>query len=69
MARNLVRAGHDVTVWNRTREKAEAIDGARVADSPADAVRDAEVVLTMLRDAQAVEETLADVERRVKDAL
>jgi 3-hydroxyisobutyrate dehydrogenase len=63
MARNLVRAGHDVSVWNRTRAKAEAIDGARVADSPADAVRDAEIVLTMLRDAHAVEETVAGVER------
>jgi len=56
MARNLVRAGHDVTAWNRTRAKAEAIEGARVADSAADACRDAEAVLTMLSDDAAVEE-------------
>jgi 3-hydroxyisobutyrate dehydrogenase len=36
MARNLARAGHEVTVWNRTREKANAVDGARVGDTPAD---------------------------------
>jgi 3-hydroxyisobutyrate dehydrogenase len=60
MARNLARATHDVTVWNRTVQKAEALeeDGARVASTPVDAVRDAEVVLTMLADARAVEETI-----------
>ena len=60
MARNLLRAGHEVTVWNRTVEKAKALEdeGARVASTPADAVRDAEIVLTMLADALALEETL-----------
>ena len=40
MARNLVSAGHDVRVWNRTRDKAEplAADGAHVAATPAEAV-------------------------------
>ena len=58
MARNLLRAGHEVTVYNRTRDKAEALaaDGARVADSPADACRDAEAVITMLADDAAVEQ-------------
>jgi 3-hydroxyisobutyrate dehydrogenase-like beta-hydroxyacid dehydrogenase len=58
MARNLLRAGHALAVYNRTREKAEtlAASGARVASSPADACRDAEVVMTMLADDQAVEE-------------
>ena len=62
MARNLARAGHDVTVWNRTVQKAEALeeDGARVASTPVDAVRDAEFVLTMLADARAVEETIIE---------
>jgi 3-hydroxyisobutyrate dehydrogenase len=57
MARNLLRAGHEVTVWNRTAQKAEALaeEGARIASTPADAVRDAEIVLTMLADARAVE--------------
>jgi 3-hydroxyisobutyrate dehydrogenase len=62
MARNLLRAGHEVAVWNRTIQRAEPLadDGARVADTPVDAVRDAEVVLTMLTDGAAVEEVLAD---------
>jgi 3-hydroxyisobutyrate dehydrogenase len=62
MARNLLRAGHEVTVWNRTIEKAAALeeDGARVAPTPADTVRDAEIVLTMLADARAVEETMVE---------
>ncbi|OEJ93210.1 NAD(P)-dependent oxidoreductase [Streptomyces thermolilacinus] len=56
MARNLARAGHAVRVWNRTRAKAEPLadDGAYVSDSPADAVRGADVVLTVLHDGAAV---------------
>jgi 3-hydroxyisobutyrate dehydrogenase-like beta-hydroxyacid dehydrogenase len=58
MARNLLRAGHHVAVYNRTRAKAEALkaDGARVADSPADACRNAKAVFTMLADDAAVEQ-------------
>lgn len=58
MARNLLRAGHTVAVYNRSREKAEALaaDGARVANSPADASRDAEAVMTMVADDQALEQ-------------
>jgi 3-hydroxyisobutyrate dehydrogenase len=60
MARNLARAGHDVRVWNRTRSKAEPLaeDGATVADDPAAAARDAEVVLTMLSDGPTVREVI-----------
>lgn len=56
MARNLLRAGHQITAYNRTREKAEALtkDGARVANSPAEASRGAEAVFTMLADDHAV---------------
>src|SRR5215470_8458921 len=52
MARNLISGGHEVTVYNRTREKAQALagEGAHVSDSPAEACRDAEVVMTMLAD-------------------
>jgi 3-hydroxyisobutyrate dehydrogenase len=57
MARNLVAAGHEVRVWNRTREKAEGL-GATVCDSPADAVAGAGVVVTMLTDGAAVAETV-----------
>lgn len=49
MARLLARGGADVTVWNRTRAKAEALtaDGARVADRIAD-LADRDVVFTMV---------------------
>ncbi|MGV9989534.1 NAD(P)-dependent oxidoreductase [Streptomyces sp. NPDC003374] len=62
MARNLVRAGHTVRVWNRTRAKAEplAADGARVADTAAEAVRDADVILTMLYDGGTVREVMGE---------
>lgn len=58
MARNLLRAGHLLTVYNRTREKAEAlvVDGATVASSPAEAARGAEAVFSMLSDDHAVYE-------------
>ncbi|MEZ0064566.1 3-hydroxyisobutyrate dehydrogenase [Streptacidiphilus sp. MAP12-20] len=60
MARNLARAGHDTRAWNRTRAKAESLaaDGVHVADSPAEAVRGADVVLTMLHDGPAVLEVM-----------
>lgn len=56
MARNLLKAGHQLTVYNRTRKKAEELtsDGAHVADSPAEAAREAEAVFTMLSDDHAV---------------
>jgi 3-hydroxyisobutyrate dehydrogenase len=62
MAHNLLRAGHEVTVWNRTEQKAEPLEaaGARVAATPVDAVRDAEIVLTLLADAPAVEATVIE---------
>lgn len=58
MARNLLRAGHEVTVYNRSRGKADALtaDGARIGNSPAEASRDAEVVMSMVADDQAVED-------------
>jgi 3-hydroxyisobutyrate dehydrogenase-like beta-hydroxyacid dehydrogenase len=56
MATNLVQAGHAVTVYNRTRAKAEALAarGAKIADRPADACR-GDVVFSMLADDAAVE--------------
>jgi 3-hydroxyisobutyrate dehydrogenase-like beta-hydroxyacid dehydrogenase len=56
IARSLLRAGHRVTVYNRTRERAEALrrDGANVATSVAEACR-GDAVLTMLADDVAVE--------------
>lgn len=60
MARNLLRAGFPVTAWNRSRAKAEALrpDGATVADDPAAAVRDADIVILMLENGPIVEEVL-----------
>jgi 3-hydroxyisobutyrate dehydrogenase len=65
MARNVLAAGLPLRVWNRTAEKAAPLGaaGATVAATPADAVRDADVVVTMLGDAGhvvAVMEEAAD---------
>jgi 3-hydroxyisobutyrate dehydrogenase len=62
MARNLARAGHDVRAWNRSADKAAPLrdDGVDVREDPADAVAGADVVLTMVADADAV----LDVTRR-----
>jgi 3-hydroxyisobutyrate dehydrogenase-like beta-hydroxyacid dehydrogenase len=57
MAVNLKKAGHELTVYNRTRAKAERL-GLKVANTPADAARDAEVVITMLADDDAVTEVV-----------
>jgi 3-hydroxyisobutyrate dehydrogenase len=55
MALNLLRAGFQLTVWNRTSAKAEALatEGAVIANSPAKAVRSADVVVSMLADDDA----------------
>ena len=56
MARRLLDAGHDLAVWNRTPARAEPLvaAGARAAATPADAVRDRDVVMLMLADPAAV---------------
>jgi len=60
MAARLLAAGHDVTVWNRTPERAEPLreKGAAQAVSPADAAGRAEVVVTMLADPEALEQVV-----------
>jgi 3-hydroxyisobutyrate dehydrogenase-like beta-hydroxyacid dehydrogenase len=60
MAVRLVEAGHDVTVWNRTPEKARPVveKGASQADTPAEAAAGAKVVITMLRDRDALEQVV-----------
>lgn len=61
MAARLLAAGLPLTVWNRTASRAEDLvtRGARLARTPADAVYDADVVVTMLADPAALEEVLA----------
>jgi 3-hydroxyisobutyrate dehydrogenase-like beta-hydroxyacid dehydrogenase len=60
IARRLLAAGHRVTVWNRTASRAAPLveAGARPAECPQAAVRNAEVVITMLTDAAAVDAVL-----------
>src|SRR2546429_2942046 len=63
MARNLAKAGFEVRAWNRSRAKAQplAADGITVVDRPAEAVADADVVLTMLADGAATEQVMGEV--------
>jgi 3-hydroxyisobutyrate dehydrogenase-like beta-hydroxyacid dehydrogenase len=56
MATNLAKAGHEVTVWNRTPGK--EVEGARTAASPAEAAQSAEVVWMCVSDTHAVESVL-----------
>jgi 3-hydroxyisobutyrate dehydrogenase-like beta-hydroxyacid dehydrogenase len=56
MATNLAKAGHEVTVWNRTAGK--EVEGARVAATPAEAAQSAEVVWMCVSDTAAVENVL-----------
>lgn len=60
MARHVLRAGHELTVWNRTRGKADALaaEGVTVAETPAAAAAGRDVVVLMLADPAAVEQVL-----------
>ena len=60
MARNLLRAGHSLRVWNRTASKADALvrEGATLARTPAEAVREAEFIIIMVADPPALEAVL-----------
>jgi len=54
MARRLASAGHDLTLWNRTRSRAEALGVGEVAATPTEAASHADVVISILTDANAV---------------
>jgi len=56
MATNLVKAGHDVTVWNRTPGR--DVEGAASASTPAEAVKDKEAVWVCVSDTMAVQQVL-----------
>src|SRR5579859_5642074 len=61
MAVNLARAGYDLAVWNRTTSTAQAFaseHGATLSATPAEAARDATVVITMVVDGTQVEHVL-----------
>ena len=55
VAARLIEVGHDVTVWNRTPEKAKAVAGASVAASPAELAQKSEAILSILTDAAALD--------------
>lgn len=61
MALNLIRNGFKVSAYNRTRSKAEPVEkaGGRIASTPAEAVRDADVVMMIVSDSAAVQEVVA----------
>src|SRR6478735_3021436 len=69
MARNLLKAGFQVRVWNRTPDKARvlAAEGADPAETPADAVREAAFVITMLTDTAAVLAVMEQAAESVPD--
>jgi 3-hydroxyisobutyrate dehydrogenase len=69
MARNLLKAGFQVRVWNRTSDKALvlAAEGADPAETPADAVREAAFVITMLTDTAAVLAVMGQAAESVPD--
>ncbi|MET0997281.1 MAG: NAD(P)-dependent oxidoreductase [Marmoricola sp.] len=59
MTRNIAAAGLPIRVWNRSRDKAQELsDVAQVADSVAEAVAGADIVITMVYDADSVAETI-----------
>ena len=60
IAQRLADAGHSVTVWNRTRSKAEQL-GFPIADSPAELAASVDVLFTMLTNTAAIESVAADV--------
>jgi 2-hydroxy-3-oxopropionate reductase len=59
MVENLIEAGYDLVAYNRTREKAEGLEGATVAQSPKEVAENSDIVITMLPDSPQVEEVLA----------
>ncbi len=64
IAANLLRAGHEITVWNRSPQKARSLidQGAVAAKNPGAAASEREIVLTMLADDEALEQVLAGSE-------
>ena len=64
MARNLMEAGYELTVHNRSPEKAEELgeEGATVASSPKEVAENSDLIITMLPDSPQVEEVVAGEE-------
>jgi 3-hydroxyisobutyrate dehydrogenase-like beta-hydroxyacid dehydrogenase len=60
IASNLIKARHALTVYNRTRSRAQELEplGARIAENPSEAAANAEALITMLSDDRAIEEVI-----------
>jgi 3-hydroxyisobutyrate dehydrogenase len=60
LAKNLVRSGHDVTVWNRTADKCRdvVLAGAKVASTPADVVAECDIIFSCVADPQAAKDVV-----------
>ena len=71
MAPRLLQAGHELTVWNRTPDRAKPLvaAGARVAGSPAEAGATAAFAITMLTTPEALKEVVLDSEHGLVRAL
>ena len=71
MALSLIKARHKVTVWNRNLDKTKsvALAGAIVAETPCAAVKDAELVISMVRDDEASKQVWLDAETGAMNGL
>ncbi|MDJ0343710.1 NAD(P)-dependent oxidoreductase [Streptomyces sp. H10-C2] len=71
MARNLAAAGHEVRAWNRTLSRAEplAAEGVHITGDPAEAVRGADAVITMLLDGPSVLRTMRDASPGLREGV
>ncbi|TQM85321.1 3-hydroxyisobutyrate dehydrogenase [Saccharothrix saharensis] len=71
VARNLAEKGFSVRAWNRTASKAQELagHGVEVADSPAEAVREADVVVTVLKDGPVVSDTIKAAEPGLREGV
>ncbi len=58
MAPRLINAGYQLTIYDRTREKAQAIAGASVAETPKEAAEHSEVIISIVTDDAALDEVM-----------
>ena len=66
MSRNLMAGGHDLTVWNRSAQRAKPLveEGAKTTETSAEAIKGAEIIITMLSDGYATQALLDDPDFR-----
>jgi 3-hydroxyisobutyrate dehydrogenase-like beta-hydroxyacid dehydrogenase len=69
MARNLIKSGHSLRVYNRTRSRAEALQGAHVAATPGEAAEGVDIAITMLADDFALDSVVFNSDKTGKGSL